>query len=64
LTKKYISPNDVAGVALAAIQGLHGLLQEKDRQIDQLSEGLAAIEAALENNEEPKAVSPISSGAD
>ena len=42
-----ISTVDADGVALAAIQGLHQLMREKDRQIAQLKRKLQAIEAKL-----------------
>lgn len=51
---KHIAPLDSAGVALAAIQGLYDLVQEKDARIDaqeeritELEERLAKLEAAL-----------------
>ena len=46
-TDKGISTVDADGVALAAIQGLHQLMREKDRQIAQLKRKLRAIEAKL-----------------
>ena len=42
--ERYISTVDVDGVALAAIQGLYELLQEKQAQIAQLTDRLAALE--------------------
>ena len=46
--ERYISTVDAAGVALAAIQGLHSKLEERERRIDQLAEELAALGAAIE----------------
>jgi hypothetical protein len=42
---KHINTLDADGVALAAIQGLYRLLQEKDRQIAALEARMAALEA-------------------
>jgi hypothetical protein len=44
---KMIGMQDADGVALAAIQGLHQMMQEKDREIAQLRRKLEAIEAKL-----------------
>ena len=46
-TPKGISTVDADGVALAAIQALHQLMQQKDREIAQLKRKLRAIEAKL-----------------
>jgi len=46
-TSKGINTVDADGVALAAIQGLHQLMQEKDREIANLKRKLQAIEAKL-----------------
>ena len=42
--ERYISTVDADGVTLAAIQGLHELLQEKEEQIERLTDRLAALE--------------------
>jgi hypothetical protein len=42
-----ISTVDADGVALAAIQGLYGMVQEKEQRIDALEARLAALERAL-----------------
>jgi hypothetical protein len=42
--EKHISSVDADGVALAAIQGLYQLVQEKDTQISTLEEKVAALE--------------------
>jgi trimeric autotransporter adhesin len=42
-----IGMQDADGVALAAIQGLHQAMQEKDREISDLRRKLQAIEAKL-----------------
>jgi len=44
---KMIGMQDAGGVALAAIQGLHHMMQEKDREIAQLRRKLQAIEVKL-----------------
>ena len=43
--KDYINSLDADGVALAAIQGLYGLVQEKDARIAELEKRVAALEA-------------------
>jgi hypothetical protein len=43
--KDYINSLDADGVALAAIQGLYGLVQEKDARIAELEKRIAALEA-------------------
>ena len=45
--ERYISSSDADGVALAAIQGLFGIVQEKDCRIEELEARLARIEALL-----------------
>jgi hypothetical protein len=62
-----ISTVDADGVALAAIQGLHQLLQEKDaqmaaqqEQIDDLETRLAALEGALDSAADTKGASTTS----
>jgi hypothetical protein len=47
---KHISTVDADGVALAAIQGLHQLVQEKDTQIAALEARVAALEQANGTN--------------
>lgn len=44
---KHIAVNDSVGVALAAIQGLHDLVERKDGEIAELKARLAAIEELL-----------------
>jgi Chaperone of endosialidase len=44
---KHISTVDADGVALAAIHGLHQMMQRKNREIAQLRRKLRAIEAKL-----------------
>jgi hypothetical protein len=46
-SEKNISLIDASGVTLAAIQGLHALLEEKDATINDLMERVAALEAQL-----------------
>jgi hypothetical protein len=41
---KHIAPSDQSGVALLAVQGLHQVLEEKDREIVELRSRLAALE--------------------
>ena len=48
--ERYITTVDAVGVALAAIQGLHHQLKERDRRIDQLAAELAALRALLGMN--------------
>jgi hypothetical protein len=43
--RDYINSLDADGVALAAIQGLYGLVQEKDARIAELEKRIAALEA-------------------
>jgi len=45
---KHISTVDADGVALAAIQALDKLSREKDKKIDQLTHGLDALRAQLD----------------
>jgi hypothetical protein len=51
---KHIAPGDQAGVALLALQGLHQMVQEKDRQIAELTDRLAALEETLRRLTEAK----------
>lgn len=44
---QHINPLDVSSVALAAIQGLNSLVQEKQRQLDALEARISRLEAAL-----------------
>ena len=46
-TPKGISTVDADGVALAAIQGLHQLIKQKDRKISAMERELAAIKEKL-----------------
>jgi hypothetical protein len=48
---KGLSPRDVASVALAAVQGLHQQVETLERQNGELLERLAALEAALAEQE-------------
>lgn len=52
---KHIAPGDQAGVALLALQGLHQIVQEKDRQIAELTDRLAALEKTVRQLTEEKA---------
>jgi hypothetical protein len=57
---KHIAPLDSSGVALAAIQGLHAIVEEKDVQIRALQAQTADLEArlaALEQSMRPAQVS-------
>lgn len=51
-TDKAISPLDTSGIALAAIQGLHGTIVERDRQIGALLEKQEQLEVRNQNLEE------------
>ena len=44
---KHITTVDADGVALAAIQGLYQVVQEKDAEIQMLKARLAALEEAI-----------------
>lgn len=46
--ERHVSPRDIAGVALAAIQGLKTVVEEKDQEIQDLSQKIARIEARLD----------------
>lgn len=48
---KTLSPSDQVGVALLAIQGLQREVEERDRQIAELSQRLERLEAALAGRE-------------
>ena len=65
--ERYISTVDADGVALAAIQGLHQMLQEKEEhivsqqaQIDELSQRLAALEQEFRNSKSKPRMTRIS----
>ena len=45
---RHISTSNADGVALAAIQGLYGIVQEKDAEISELKARLAKLEALVE----------------
>jgi hypothetical protein len=47
LDEKHISPNDMAGVALAATQALNELVSEKDAEIRELKERLQRLESLM-----------------
>lgn len=47
-SEKSLAPSDVAGVTMVALQGLHEVVQEKDRQIEQLSRDVAELRAIVE----------------
>jgi hypothetical protein len=54
---RYIGTMDVGGVAFAALQGLHDIIQERDeqieaqqQQIDELAKRLEVLEALIRNN--------------
>jgi hypothetical protein len=44
---KHVALGDISGVALAAIQGLHSVVEEKDAKIEELQARLAALEALV-----------------
>ncbi len=46
--ERYISTVDADGVALAAIQGLHKMMQEKDAVIEELRADLASVKEVVE----------------
>ena len=46
-SNKTINVMDASGIALTAIQGLHQLLKDKDREIDALKRDLDAIKKKL-----------------
>jgi hypothetical protein len=48
VTDTHISTIDADGVALAAIQGLHQIVKEKDEQISDLRDRVAKLEAMIE----------------
>lgn len=54
VTETHISTIDADGVALAAIQGLHQIVKEKDQQIDELQNRIAKLEAMVEKLAEHK----------
>ncbi len=47
-SKQYIATTDADGVALAAIQGLHQKLEEKETEIEEMQEKLKRLEALVE----------------
>ena len=49
---KHIAPMDAAGVALASIQAMHGLMEDKDQRIADLEEQNLALEGRLAALEE------------
>jgi len=46
---KHIAPGDQAGVALAAVQGLNQVVQEKDKEIAELKSRLEALEKVVQS---------------
>jgi hypothetical protein len=50
-SERYISTIDADGVALAAIQGLYGLVLERDARIEELASENAALEHRLDDLE-------------
>lgn len=46
--EQHLNSGDATGVALAAIQGLHGLVQEKDQEIQRLNSRIDRLEALVE----------------
>ncbi len=46
--ERHLAPSDAAGVALAAIQGLNRRVEDKDRQIDELSARVEQLEYLIE----------------
>jgi hypothetical protein len=52
---RHISTVDADGVALAAIQALYGLVQERDLQIAALEQRVAALEHACQDSAAPSA---------
>jgi hypothetical protein len=52
---KHIAPSDQAGLALAAIQGLANMVQQRDQRIEQLESRLSQLEQQLtQNSNTPK----------
>ncbi len=49
VSDKLIDTIDPDGVALAAIQGLHALVEEKDAEIDELRSQLGALTRRVED---------------
>ena len=54
VTETHISTIDADGVALAAIQGLHQIVKEKDQQINDLQDRVAKLEATIAKLAEQK----------
>jgi len=52
-SERHIGTVDAEGVALAAIQGLYQMVQEKDAKIEALEARLAALEGAFQAEERP-----------
>ena len=46
---KHIAPGDTAGLALAAVQGLNQVVQEKDKEITELRNRLASLEKLVQS---------------
>ena len=44
---KSLAPRDVAGVALVALQGLHKVVEEKDRHLEQLQQELSELRSTV-----------------
>ncbi len=53
---KHISFTDSAGVALAAVQGLNQIVQEKDKEISDLKSRIEALEKMVQGLAQGKAV--------
>jgi hypothetical protein len=51
---KHIAPSDQSGVALLAVQGLHQVVEEKDREIAELRSRLEALEEMVRSMAEEK----------
>ncbi|MDH3745128.1 MAG: tail fiber domain-containing protein [Acidobacteriota bacterium] len=49
LTNKGLAPRDLAGVTLAALQGLNEVVEEKDSEIEQLRRELAELRSLVES---------------
>ena len=57
--ERYITTVDADGVALAAIQGLHQLVQEQTRQIEALQADNARLQQQVDRLQEPEQVTQI-----
>jgi hypothetical protein len=51
---KHISPNDLAGVSLAAVQGLDQVVQEKEKEIAELKSRIEKLEKMVQGLSQPK----------